>query len=100
MQGVADESGEELTSKPWLDFVHPDDRDHVRTTIMNALKDGRPFRMDDWLLHVIESPSASGGRGLVRGQFFDRAGRLVASTAQEGLMREHSGWTKPAGQQV
>lgn len=48
----------------------------------------RPFRMDAWLLHVVESPSASGGRGLVRGRFFDRAGRLVASTAQEGLMRD------------
>ncbi|MEQ1572003.1 MAG: acyl-CoA thioesterase II [Myxococcota bacterium] len=47
----------------------------------------RPFRIDDWLLHVIDSPSASGSRGLVRGQFFDRAGRLVASSAQEGLMR-------------
>lgn len=50
----------------------------------------RPFRMDDWLLHVVESPSASGSRGMVRGQFFDRAGRLVASTAQEGLVRR---WT-------
>ncbi|MEQ1504005.1 MAG: acyl-CoA thioesterase II [Myxococcota bacterium] len=48
----------------------------------------RPFRMDDWLLHVIESPSATGGRGLVRGQFYDRAGNLVASAAQEGLMRQ------------
>ena len=48
----------------------------------------RPFRMDDWLLHVMESPSASGARGLARGQFFDRSGRLVASTAQEGLMRK------------
>jgi acyl-CoA thioesterase-2 len=47
----------------------------------------RPFRMDDWLLHVVESPSASGGRGLVRGQFFSRDGQLVASTAQEGLIR-------------
>lgn len=47
----------------------------------------RPFRMDDWLLHVVESPSASGARGLVRGQFFDRQGNLVASTAQEGLVR-------------
>ncbi len=48
----------------------------------------RPFRFDDWLLHVIESPSASGARGLVRGHFFDRHGNLVASTAQEGLMRD------------
>ncbi len=47
----------------------------------------RPFRMDDWLLHVMESPSASGARGFVRGRFFDRQGRLVASTAQEGLLR-------------
>jgi acyl-CoA thioesterase-2 len=48
----------------------------------------RPFRLDDWLLYVVDSPSASGSRGLVRGQFFDRAGRLVASTAQEGLIRQ------------
>ena len=48
----------------------------------------RPFRFDDWLLYTIDSPSASGGRGLVRGQFFDRAGRLVASAAQEGLIRK------------
>lgn len=47
----------------------------------------RPFRMDDWLLHVVSSSSASGGRALVRGRFFDRAGRLVASAAQEGLVR-------------
>lgn len=47
----------------------------------------RPFRIDDWLLHVMHSPSASGGRGLVRGSVFSRDGKLVASTAQEGLMR-------------
>lgn len=47
----------------------------------------RPFRMDEWLLHTVESPSASGARGLVRGQFYTRDGRLVASTVQEGLMR-------------
>ena len=48
----------------------------------------RPFRMDDWLLYVMESPSASNARGLARGQFFTRDGVLVASTAQEGLMRK------------
>lgn len=47
----------------------------------------RSFRIDDWLLYDIESPSASAARGLSRGQFFDQSGRLVASTAQEGLMR-------------
>jgi acyl-CoA thioesterase-2 len=48
----------------------------------------RPFRFDDWLLYDLESPSASGARGLVLGRFFDRQGRLVASNAQEGLMRD------------
>lgn len=47
----------------------------------------RPFRVDEWLLYSVDSPSASGARGLVRGQFFDRAGRLVASAVQEGLIR-------------
>lgn len=47
-----------------------------------------PFRVDDWLLHVIDSPAARGGRGLVRGRVFTRDGRLVASTAQEGLIRK------------
>lgn len=48
----------------------------------------RPFRMDDWLLYDVESPSASGGRGLVLGRFFTREGLLVATVAQEGLMRQ------------
>lgn len=47
----------------------------------------RPFRFDEWLLYAIDSPSASGARGLVRGQFFSRDGHLVASTTQEGLIR-------------
>lgn len=46
-----------------------------------------PFRMDEWLLHVIDSPAAGDSRGFVRGRVFTRDGRLVASTAQEGLMR-------------
>jgi acyl-CoA thioesterase-2 len=48
----------------------------------------RPFRIDDWMLHVMDSPSASNARGLVRGRVFTRAGVLVASTAQEGLIRQ------------
>ncbi|MGA9523498.1 MAG: acyl-CoA thioesterase II [Myxococcaceae bacterium] len=48
----------------------------------------RPFKMDDWLLQVVESPSASGARGLVRAHFFTRDGRLVATSAQEGLIRK------------
>jgi acyl-CoA thioesterase-2 len=47
----------------------------------------RDFRMDDWLLYVVDSPSAGGARGLCRGSLFARDGRLVASTAQEGMLR-------------
>jgi acyl-CoA thioesterase-2 len=47
----------------------------------------RDLRVDDWLLYDVDSPSAAAGRALVRGQFFTRDGRLVASTAQEGLIR-------------
>ena len=50
----------------------------------------RSFRMDDWLLYAIDSPSASHARGLSRGHFFNRQGQLVASTAQEGLIRQRS----------
>jgi len=50
----------------------------------------RPFRIDEWLLHVMDSPAANGSRGLVRGRVFTRDGRLVASTAQEGLIRQRS----------
>lgn len=50
----------------------------------------RPFRMDDWLLYVEDSPSAEGARGFCRGSIFSRDGTLVASVAQEGLMRQRS----------
>jgi len=45
------------------------------------------FRVDEWLLFAFDSPSASGGRGLARCTVFTQDGRLVASTAQEGLIR-------------
>lgn len=48
----------------------------------------QPFRVDDWLLYVMDSPVAHGARGLVRGRIFARDGRLVASAAQEGLIRQ------------
>jgi acyl-CoA thioesterase-2 len=47
----------------------------------------RPFRADEWLLYDQVSPSASGARGLAFGRLFTRDGRLVASVAQEGLIR-------------
>jgi acyl-CoA thioesterase-2 len=46
-----------------------------------------PVRVDEWFLYATDSPSASGARGFSRGSIFARDGRLVASTAQEGLMR-------------
>jgi len=60
-------------------------------SIDHALWFHRPFRVDDWLLYSMDSPTAQGGRGLSRGQFFDRSGRLVASVAQENLMRRLPG---------
>ncbi len=46
------------------------------------------FRVDDWLLYVMESPWSGGARGFNRGQIFTRDGRLVASVTQEGLIRK------------
>jgi acyl-CoA thioesterase-2 len=51
----------------------------------------RPFRADEWLLYAMESPNASGGRGLALGRVFTRDGALVASTAQEGVVRVWAG---------
>jgi acyl-CoA thioesterase-2 len=59
-------------------------------SIDHAIWFHRPFRVDEWLLYDIESPSAAGARGIVRGRFFDRSGRLVASTVQEGLIRKRA----------
>lgn len=57
-------------------------------TLDHAMWFHQPFRMDDWLLYHVDSPRANGGRALVRGQFFNRAGVLVASTMQEGVFRD------------
>lgn len=56
-------------------------------TLDHALWFHRPFRMDDWLLYVMDSPSAAGARGFSRGSIYSRDGALVASVAQEGLLR-------------
>jgi acyl-CoA thioesterase II len=48
----------------------------------------RPFTMSDWHLYSQDSPSASGARGFARGQIFSRDGTLIASVAQEGLIRK------------
>ncbi|MEY2668333.1 MAG: acyl-CoA thioesterase [Pseudomonadota bacterium] len=62
-------------------------RSMIVASIDHALWFHREARVDDWLLYSMDSPSAQGARGLARGMIFDRGGRLVASVAQEGLMR-------------
>jgi len=59
----------------------------IMASIDHAMWFHRPLRVDDWLLYAVESPSASGARGFARASVFSRDGRLVASTAQEGLVR-------------
>jgi acyl-CoA thioesterase-2 len=56
-------------------------------SIDHAMWFHRPFRADEWLLYLQDSPSASGARGFNRGLVYASDGRLVASVAQEGLMR-------------
>jgi acyl-CoA thioesterase-2 len=59
----------------------------IMATIDHAMWFHRTLRVDDWLLYDMESPSASGARGFARARVFARDGRLVASAAQEGLIR-------------
>ncbi|MDP3857468.1 MAG: acyl-CoA thioesterase II [Stagnimonas sp.] len=61
--------------------------DMVVASLDHALWFHRDLRVDDWLLYWMDSPSSQGSRGMTRGQVFDRQGRLVASVAQEGLIR-------------
>ena len=64
------------------------DRSIQAASLDHALWFHRPFRADDWLLYAHDTPSASGARGFSRGLIFSRDGTLVASVAQEGLVRE------------
>jgi acyl-CoA thioesterase II len=59
----------------------------VMASLDHAIWFHRPLRVDDWLLYAMESPSASGARGFAQAGVFARDGRLVASIAQEGLVR-------------
>lgn len=79
-----------------LDFMStsmlPHGRNAMREFVRGASLDHslwfhRPFRADEWLLFAKESPNASGARGFVRGHFFNRDGELVATAAQECLIR-------------
>jgi acyl-CoA thioesterase-2 len=66
------------------------DKDIQLASLDHALWFHRPFRADDWLLYAQDSPSAHGARGFCRGSIFTRDGVLVASVAQEGLMRQRT----------
>src|SRR5689334_2283616 len=59
----------------------------VMASIDHAMWFHRSLRVDDWLLYAVDSPSSSGARGFARASVFARDGRLVASAAQEGLVR-------------
>jgi acyl-CoA thioesterase-2 len=63
------------------------DADLMLASLDHALWFHRDFRADEWLLYAQDSPAACGGRGFNRGLVFTRDGRLVASVAQEGLIR-------------
>ncbi|WP_349363072.1 MAG: acyl-CoA thioesterase II [Roseitalea porphyridii] len=63
------------------------DADLQVASLDHAMWFHRPDRLDDWLLYAQDSPNASGGRGFTRGGLYTREGVLVASVAQEGLIR-------------
>ncbi|SEG45311.1 acyl-CoA thioesterase II [Vibrio hangzhouensis] len=56
-------------------------------TIDHSMWFHRPVNTNEWLLYAIDSPNASNSRGLVRGEIYNQKGELVASTAQEGVLR-------------
>jgi len=67
------------------------DRNMQVASLDHALWFHRPFRADEWLLYAQDSPSASGARGFTRGAIYTSEGVLVASVAQEGLIRVRDG---------
>ncbi len=67
-----------------ISYYHPSVQ---MASIDHAMWFHREFRVDEWLLYSLDSPTAVGARGLSRGMIYTRDGRLVASTAQEGLIR-------------
>ena len=71
------------------------DRDIMGASLDHALWFHRPFRADQWLLYTQDSPNLHGARGFARGSIFSADGTLVASVAQEGLLRQRRA-PKPA----
>jgi acyl-CoA thioesterase-2 len=63
------------------------ERDFMAASLDHSLWIHRPFRADDWLLYTQDTPNLMGGRGFSRGLIYTREGALVASVAQEGMVR-------------
>ncbi len=83
---VSDYSLLEVATLPhWDEYAQG--RAFMLASLDHAMWFHRPLRVDEWLLYTIDSPSASNARGFTRGSIFARDGALVASCAQEGLMR-------------
>ncbi len=75
-----------------LTALHPHQKGFLQpgmkvATIDHSIWFHRPFDLNHWHLHAIESNNALGGRGLARGQIFSQSGKLIATTQQEGLIR-------------
>lgn len=69
------------------------EKEFMPASLDHAMWLHRPFRADDWLLYAQDTPNAAGARGFSRGLIFARDGTLIASVAQEGLVR----FRRPAG---
>lgn len=65
-------------------------KDIQAASLDHAMWFHRRFDFSDWLLYTMDSPSTSGARGFSRGSLYSRDGRLIASVAQEGLIRSKS----------
>jgi acyl-CoA thioesterase-2 len=72
------------------------DRNIMGASLDHALWFHRPFRADQWLLYAQDSPNMHGARGFGRGLIFAEDGTLIASVAQEGMLRERRAEAKPA----
>jgi acyl-CoA thioesterase-2 len=70
--------------------------DIMAASLDHALWFHRPFRADEWLLYAQDSPNLAGSRGFSRGLIFARDGTLIASVAQEGLLRQRRSEQPPA----
>lgn len=67
-------------------------KDLQLASLDHALWFHQDVKADEWLLYSLESPWSGQGRGLARGHFFNQAGDLIASVAQEGLIRVREDW--------